>query len=154
MKKILIALDYGPTSKEVADKGYVLAKDMNAEIILLHVAMDVPYYSSLGYSPVMGYSGLMNLDDMVSDDELKRKALEFLDKSKAYMNDEAIQTIVKQGETSEMIIEAAKEMAADIIVIGSHSRKWLDKILMGSVAEEVLNHSTTPLFIVPTKQHL
>jgi len=34
--------------------------------------------------------------------------------------------------------------------MGSHSRRWLDEILMGSVTEEVLHHATVPLFIIPT----
>jgi nucleotide-binding universal stress UspA family protein len=36
--------------------------------------------------------------------------------------------------------------------MGSHSRKWLEKILMGSVTEEVLHKSSIPLFIIPTKK--
>jgi nucleotide-binding universal stress UspA family protein len=50
-----------------------------------------------------------------------------------------------------MILEAAKELQADIIVMGSHSRKWLETIVMGSETEKVLHHTTTPLFIIPTK---
>jgi nucleotide-binding universal stress UspA family protein len=37
--------------------------------------------------------------------------------------------------------------------MGTHSRKWLENIVMGSVAEDVLNHSQIPLFIIPTKKH-
>jgi len=152
MQKVLIALDYGPTAKEVADGGYMLAKEMNAEITLLHVAMDVPYYSSLEFSPVMGYVGFMNLDTMISDEEIKRRALEFLDKSRDYLGSKTIELIVKQGDTPEMILQAAKELESDIIVIGSHSRKWLDKILMGSVTEKLMDESRVPLYIIPTKQ--
>ena len=47
---------------------------------------------------------------------------------------------------------AVDEVKADIIVIGSHSRKWLENIVMGSVTEKVLNHTSVPLFIVPTKK--
>jgi len=42
---------------------------------------------------------------------------------------------------------------ADIIVMGSHSRRWLENIVMGSVTEEVLHHTSIPLFIIPTKKH-
>jgi nucleotide-binding universal stress UspA family protein len=41
---------------------------------------------------------------------------------------------------------------AELIVMGSHSRKWLDAILMGSVTEKVLHHTVLPLYIVPTKK--
>jgi nucleotide-binding universal stress UspA family protein len=43
-------------------------------------------------------------------------------------------------------------MKADVIVIGSHSRKWLENIVMGSVTEKVLHHTSIPLLIVPTKK--
>jgi nucleotide-binding universal stress UspA family protein len=42
-------------------------------------------------------------------------------------------------------------MHADMIILGSHSQKWLENIVMGSVTEEVLRQSTIPLFIIPTK---
>jgi len=41
---------------------------------------------------------------------------------------------------------------ADIIVMGSHSRKWLESIIMGSETEVVLKKTVIPLFIVPTKK--
>jgi len=43
-------------------------------------------------------------------------------------------------------------MKADIIVMGSHSKRWLEKIVTGSVTEEVLRDSRIPLFIVPIKE--
>jgi nucleotide-binding universal stress UspA family protein len=49
-------------------------------------------------------------------------------------------------------LESAKNLKADIIVLGTHSRKWLENILMGSVAEKVLKNTTLPLFIIPTKK--
>ena len=57
MKKVLIALDYDPTAQKVAETGNLLAGSMNAEVILLHVISDPVYYSSMDYSPIMGFSG-------------------------------------------------------------------------------------------------
>jgi nucleotide-binding universal stress UspA family protein len=50
-----------------------------------------------------------------------------------------------------MILKAAEKTGADLVVMGSHSRRWLDQILMGSVTEKVLHNTSIPLFIVPTK---
>ena len=58
MKKILIALDYSPSAQQVAEAGSELAKSMNAQVILLHVIYDPTYYSSINYSPIMGFEGL------------------------------------------------------------------------------------------------
>jgi nucleotide-binding universal stress UspA family protein len=77
--------------------------------------------------------------------------MNYLDKSKQHLGDNTIQTVIKDGDFGESILDAAKELAADVIVLGTHSRRGLDKILMGSVAEKVFHHSTVPLFIIPTK---
>ena len=50
MKKVLIALDYDPTAKKVAEVGFEFAKTMGAEIVLMHVISDPVYYSSVNYS--------------------------------------------------------------------------------------------------------
>jgi nucleotide-binding universal stress UspA family protein len=49
-------------------------------------------------------------------------------------------------------LEAAKEQHADFVVLGSHSQKWLENVIMGSVAEKVLRLTTIPLHIIPTKK--
>lgn len=63
-----------------------------------------------------------------------------------------IETIVVEGDFSESILNTATKIKADIIVIGSHSKKWLETILLGSTTSQVLNHSNIPLLIVPTKK--
>ena len=154
VKKVLIALDYNPTAQKVAEVGFSLAKAMNAEIILLHVISDPVYYSSTEYSPIMGFNGFLETGQMQLDsiDGLKQAALHFLDKSRHHLGDKSIQTLVKEGDFAESILKAAKEFHADIIILGSHSRKWLENIVMGSVTEKVLRHTTIPLFIIPTKK--
>ena len=156
VNKVLIALDYNPTAQKVAEAGFSMAKSMNAEVVLLHVITDPVFYSSEGYSPIMGFTGYTYTGEVqpVSADGLKNATLEYLDKSKQYLGDDTIQTIVKEGDFADSILEAAKEVNADIIVMGSHSRKWLENIVMGSVTEKVLRHSSLPLFIIPTKKQV
>ena len=67
------------------------------------------------------------------------------------MGDPNIQTITRGGDFGDTIIDVATEINADIIVMGTHSRRGLEKILMGSVAEKVLRKSAVPMFIIPTK---
>ena len=154
MTKVLIALDYDPTAQKVAEAGFSMAKTMNAEVILLHVITDPVYYSSAEYSPIMGFDGFLNTDQFQLDsvDGLKKAASYFLDKTKHHLGDDTILTLVEEGDYAESIVKTAKRMHADIIVIGSHSRKWLENIVMGSVTEKVLHLTSIPLFIVPTKR--
>jgi nucleotide-binding universal stress UspA family protein len=154
MKKVLIALDYNPTAQKVAEVGFSMAKAMNADVILLHVISDPMYYSSTEYSPIMGFNGFMETGHLQLNnvDALKKASLHFLDKSRHHLGDKTIQTLVEEGDFAESILKTAKELHADIIVMGSHSRKWLENIVMGSVTEKVLHHTSIPLFIIPTKK--
>ena len=154
MKKVLIALDYNPTAQKVAEVGFSMAKSMNAEVTLLHVITDPVFYSTSGYSPIMGYNGYEDMSpiQLESVDGLKNASLQYLDKSREHLGDKSIQTIVKEGDFADAILEAAKELDADFIVVGSHSRKWLENVVMGSVTEKVLRHTLIPLLIVPTKK--
>jgi len=154
MKKVLIALDYNPTAQKVAEVGYAMAKSMEAEVVLVHVISDPVFYSTSGYSPIMGFGGYMDMGPIQLDsiDGLKNASLQFLDKSREHLGDKNIQTMVKEGDFADAILKAANEVHADIIVVGSHSRKWLENIVMGSVTENVLHHTSVPLFIVPTKK--
>lgn len=144
IKKVLIAMDYDETSQKVAEVGFSMAQAMNAETILLHVVSeDLVYYSSYMYMRELQV-------DIMAD--LKKSTQKFLDKSKKHLGDESIKTLLKEGPIAETILNTAKELDVDIIVIGSHSRKWLENIIMGSQAADVLKKTTIPLFIVPTKK--
>jgi nucleotide-binding universal stress UspA family protein len=153
IKKVLIAMDYDPSAKKVAEAGFSMANAMDAEVTLLHVISDPVYYSTAAYSPMMGLIGEMETFPMQLENikGLKKVSQHFLDKFKHYLGDETIQTVVGEGDFAETILETAKSIHADAIVMGSHSRKWLENIIMGSVTQAVLKHTTLPLFIIPTK---
>ena len=146
INKVLIALDYDETAQKVAEVGFAVAQAMNSETILLHVINEQPvYYSSYTYMRELSVNVL---------GDMKVTTQHFLDKTKKHLGDENIKTVVNEGEISEMVLKAASELKVDMIVMGSHSRKWLENILLGSVAADVLKKSTVPMFIVPTKKRL
>lgn len=155
MERILIALDYDPSAQIVAETGFKLAKSMNAEVTLLHVLREVTYYSSLEYSPVIGFDPAANqaLWEDINIEDLKKAAYNFLEHSKSHLGDDSLATMLKEGDISDAILESADELKANIIVMGMYNRTGLDKLLMGSVAEKVLHHSHIPVFIVPVKEH-
>lgn len=154
MKRILIALDYDPTAQKVAETGFALAQSLKAEVILLHVIKDPAYYDTPGYSPIMGYTGYVDVSPTVlqSSEGLKNASMQYLQSTKQFLGDKTIQTLVKEGDFARTILKSAEELHADIIVLGSHSQKWLENILVGSVTENVINDSSIPLLIVPTKK--
>jgi len=144
MKKVLIALDYDPTAQKVAEFGYSFAKAMTADITLMHVVIDLVQYSA----------SYLNMGPLQTDGvaDLENNSLLFLEKNKQHLADESIHILVKEGDVATTIVSTAIDLQVDIIVMGSHSKKWLEHILMGSVTEKVLNHTTIPLLIIPTKK--
>ena len=153
MKKVLIALDYGPNAQQIADQGYRLATSMNADPVLLHVMVETSYYSTYEYSPITGFNNFNTTDILMPDtlEEIQKSVSVFLEQTKqALGGGQNIQTLIKEGEPAAAIIDAAHDLQADVIVLGSHSRRGLDKILMGSVTGQVLRHSNIPLYVIPS----
>lgn len=153
MKKILIALDYNPSAKKVAEIGHEMATALKAQTILLHVISDPTYYAALHYSTIMGFENYGNVVETNKAEELRTVAQVYLDRTKELLNDRTIQTMVRRGTFAETILDTAKYVGADIIVMGTHSRKGLEKVILGSVAEKVLHGSPVPVLIVPAKAY-
>lgn len=155
IKKVLIAVDYDPSSKKVSETGYAFAQSMSAEVILLHVIADPLYYSSTDFSPITGYLGYKDFNPAILDtmDGLKEVTDTYLKKIKEHLGDEKITCLIKEGVLATEIIQASIATHADVIVIGSHSRGWLEKALLGTVTENVLKGSKIPVLIVPTKKN-
>ncbi|MBI1343616.1 MAG: universal stress protein [Terrimonas sp.] len=149
MKKVLIALDYNPCSKFVAESGYEIAMAMRAEITILHVITDIAAYSK-AYQPVMGFDRFCVDGPFTDPDEQLREAKGFLAAVIQYLDDRRIEPRVLEGKTADMILQFAAEWKADMIVMGEQSHNGLEKLLMGSVVSDVMRHSAIPLMIVPT----
>ncbi|HET6558617.1 MAG TPA: universal stress protein [Prolixibacteraceae bacterium] len=156
VKKVLIAVDYARSAQEVAEMGYTIAKNMNAEVILLHVMADVAYYSTPGYMPIIGFSNFNHADflEMIDVEGLRNAGMHFMDRMKDHLGDENITTIIEEGEVADIVNRTAHQINADIIVIGSRSRNWLEKVFIGSTAVKVLDHATVPLLIIPVKEDI
>jgi len=149
MKKILIALDYDPLAERVAATGYAIAKAFTAEVLLLHVVAEPAYYSTTEYSPIMGFSGFSGPEIADYSENLKKEAVRFLEESRNHLGDPAIDILVAEGDFADAIIKTASEFNADLIVMGTQHRKGLDKLIMGNLAEKILNSSSVPLLTIP-----
>ncbi len=154
MKKVLIALDFDPSAQKIAETGFSFAQRMKAEVTLLHVLANPQYYKLTEHVTIMGFAGRLNTSEELSGKVLDPKKLsqQFLDKSKLYLGDNHIQTLIGDGDCSEAILKAASKIGAEVIVMGSHSRKWFENTTMGRVTEKVLQNTTIPVLIIPTKK--
>ncbi len=151
MKKVLICIDYNPTSEFVADYGYKLAKSLKAEVCLLHVIADVQYYG-VQYPTFMGYDGFDTEVDLNIGLEMQQVAQNFLDTVRSHFNDPQVTSKILEGNTADVILEYASEWNADVIVLGTHSHNILEKIFIGDVASKVLKHTKIPVYMVPTNK--
>jgi len=155
MKKVLIALDYDSNSDHIAKIGYKFASGIGAKTILLHIIEDQQTYAPMLYDPIMGSAGGFNYNVIAGSTDSEGfldAGKHYLEKIKHHLKDESIETLVKIGDASEEILVNAIHLKVDLIVMGTHSKKWLEKILMGSVAESVLDESEIPLLIIPAKK--
>ena len=148
MKKVLIAIDYHPVSEQVAKAGQKLAKQLGAEICLIHVESELQYYN-VQYPMFMGYEA-MPLDSVMVE-EIQKRTEDYLETAAKHLNDENIKTHLAEGDTANAILDYAKEWNANIIVMGTHSHSIIEK-LMGTVASEVLEKTEIPVFMVPIKK--
>lgn len=152
MKKVLIAIDYHPVSEKVVDAGYELAKKMGAEVCLIHVLADVSYYG-MQYQPFMGYEGYNETAiDLNVAAEMRQVAQDYLDKAATHINDERVGKKLIEGDTARAILDYAEKWHADLIVMGTHSHSFLEKLLMGTVAAQVLEKTKVPVYMVPVKK--
>jgi len=142
IKKVLIVLDSDPTALKVAKVGFMMAKSMDAEVILMRVIINLVNYSLK----------ILKMDSLFVED-LKDIFKDFIDETSVKQGDNKNSTIVKQGDFAVSLINEANKMAAEIIIMGSQSSKWLEELVMGRVTNEQLQLSKIPILIIPTKKH-
>jgi nucleotide-binding universal stress UspA family protein len=145
MKKILIALDYDRSAQKVAEYGYKIARAMNCQVVLLHVAIDAGDDFSLNYSPIMGF-GFFSNEDLIEKDrtsEVNRIALQFLDDLRKSLGDPEMEIIVEHGDSAENILLVASGKDIELIVLGSHGEAEFKKHALGNIA-------AMPLLVIPT----
>ncbi len=151
--KVLIAIDYALSAQSIAEKGYHFATSLNADVVLMHVIENVVYYSTTRYDPIMGFDGFLSTDFLGENVSvnLEKEADVFLNKVKHHLGNHTIKTIVETGDVSTTIIDTAKKIKADIIVIGTKSRRGFDEILLGNTSHQLVKHSSIPMYIIPIK---
>jgi nucleotide-binding universal stress UspA family protein len=152
-KKVLIAIDYDPSANKVAETGILLAKSLGAKVILCHVISYPLKYSLNEHIRIKGFTvnDEKELFQPDSINELKKVAKSYLDKIIGHFGDKTINTIVKDGNIADSIIEITNNFNVSIIVLGSLSRKRKDNIGTGSIVDKLLRVTPVPLFIIPTK---
>jgi len=138
-KKILLPTDGSETAKKAGAQGIKLAKSLGAEITGLYVC-DVTSFVGIPTHAIIGtMRGLL-------EDEGK-KVLSDLQKTAKKVGVK-FNSKMEEGVPYEVIVDTAKELGSDLIVMGTHGRKGLDRLLLGSVTEKVVRTAHCPTLVV------
>jgi nucleotide-binding universal stress UspA family protein len=139
-ERILIITDDGPSSLKAVKYGYDLAAQLNAKVGLLGVVDETLTEGN----PDAGI-----FPEQVARD-LKIQVEQFLHTVKRdYANGIQTEIFTPMGNVKEAVLQTARQWGAQLIVAGTHGRKGISRLLMGSIAEGILRDSPIPVFIVP-----
>ena len=140
-KRILYPVDLSESSEKMIPYVQSVAKKLDSKIYILFAARVFEYFSSM-YVP---YSSISRFENEVIKGAEKR-LYEFVDEHfSEYGN---TKTVVVAGDAAEEIINYIQEHNIDLVIMGTHGCKGMDKILFGSVAERVLKTSPVPVMVV------
>lgn len=134
IKRIFIATDFSDTSKEAFNQAVQLARQMDATLLLAHVIEPIDMAAS--HLEPFGFLELrlqQRLDRMVQP--VREEGL-------------LVETHLLKGDPAAEIIKAAGDLQCDLIVMGTHGRTGVPRLLMGSVTERVLRTSPVPIVAV------
>ena len=137
-RKILIAIDNSSCAQMAAQHGINLAKAIGAEIGLVSVIPPAEVVN-------IPEAGVVIAEPWDLHAQETKHAVE---KIKNEFPDTHLQVFTPYGSAKDEIIRTAYEFGADLIVLGTHGRTGFDYLLMGSVAEFVLNHCNIPVLII------
>jgi nucleotide-binding universal stress UspA family protein len=140
LSKILCAVDLSDHSKQVAQYAAMLAKATGARLIVIYTAPSLSQYVGFHVPPntIENFVG-----EIVSGAE---KSMEiFVAENFAGL---PVTSKVLIGYAAEEIVNRADEEDVDMIIMGTHGRKGIDRILFGSVAEKVVKHAKQPVLTI------
>lgn len=141
--RILVPVD----GSEAADRGLMeaitMATSEGTTLRLVHVVNELMF--NTGYAPTMYYDQLL--------ESMREGGKEILRKAEAVAREHGAQsqTVLLEsigGRAADLIVEQAQKWPADVIVMGTHGRRGLKRLVMGSDAEMVLRSSPVPVLMV------
>lgn len=136
-KKLLIATDGSKSAMSAIQEAIRLAKTYSSKLYVLSVIEVNPEYAAIA-STLVEKSGVKT-----------RKHLEAI-KKQALKSGVDCKTIVHQGEEPyRFIVDEARKNKVDMIIIGSHGRSGIKRLMMGSVTSRVIGHTKCKVLVVP-----
>lgn len=142
-KRILVPTDGSHTATLGLREAIKLAKEQGAQIRIIHVLDEMPTVSPEIYGPL--YDRII--------EQFRNSAGAVLTAAQTLARDAGLTVETRLVETlggpaGEFVVKDAKEWHADLIVCGTHGRRGLRRIVLGSDAEYIVRHSTVPVLLI------
>ena len=135
LKEILVPVDFTECTEKALFYAIPFARQFGATVTLLHVLEQA-------FVPATEFG-------MVVDVDVSKDAIRELEKIRDRVAKQVkCRLMMRQGGAEYEIINAAKELDCDLIILGTHGRTGVDRLLMGSTAEKVVRKAGCPIFVV------
>jgi nucleotide-binding universal stress UspA family protein len=147
-QRILVTLDGSDLSERALEPAFQMARKLGAEVTLMRVVAVEPLALAAGAGPqYFQLAGQHEQHDRAEAEAYLRGL-----KRVWSVAEVPIRTRVAVGVPPEMIVAAAHEGGTDLVVMSTHGRSGLSRLLYGSVAEAVLRGTHLPLLLIPVKE--
>lgn len=138
ISKILCCVDNDPLAESVFEFGFEIAQKLGADVALLSVL-----------NQNLLQTGESGVDVWTLQNSLKHEMDQLFERLLKKKENPNIAKFYEEGDPKNLIVEIANNWNADLIVIASHGRKGIRRVLMGSVAESVLRYAKCPVLVIP-----
>lgn len=143
-RHILVAVDGSPTSDRALTEALALAREQRAVLRLVHVIDTMPPIAGLELIDVEGFRKAIQ----ESGEQVLERARAQVAAAGLGVDTRLIDLTTTGTRIATQIVAEAKNWPADLIVLGTHGRRGLDHLLLGSVAEGVTRIAGTPLLLI------
>jgi nucleotide-binding universal stress UspA family protein len=144
-QRILVPTDGSPTAQRAFDYALAMARESNAELIPLYV-VDVPVvaYEAPGFDPSIVRDALLE-----SGEQLKIEASAAMLREGVQGTVRVVELDVPGASIPDRILEEARATHCDLVVMGTHGRRGVQRLMLGSVAERFTRISSCPVLLIP-----
>jgi nucleotide-binding universal stress UspA family protein len=146
IKTVLVPVDFSTFSSKALDYAVAFGEQFQAALVLLHVVEPMVYPEN--YMTIPAVSDDINASLMKAAEE-KLGA----QRDRVRGNHLEISVLTRLGRPYVEITEAARELGADLIILGTHGHTGLKHVLLGSTAERVVRHAPCPVLTVRHPEH-
>jgi nucleotide-binding universal stress UspA family protein len=136
-RRILIALDDSAIAAHAAEVGLELAISLKAQAALVYVVDPAPALQTDSGISAAEWAATLN-----------REGQAFLATTAQRTGQPSAWQFLREGKPADQILATAREWEADVIVIGTHGRSGVSRLLLGSTAESVVRHATCPVLVI------